>query len=229
MVHWVYNYHHNNDIIVYNLPENNVLKSSLVKSQFILPDGQPIIWASRLLLEKAIVKRLPGSDIFPLMWEKAIVNNISILLLLPNDVIAAKLKAEYPSAYTYVLPFFQKDDRETIMHIVRESVDLILKNKIKLIMIGVTFPKQNLIAVGITAEIKMRNLDYKNYLIGMIGASFEFYLGIKSRAPLIYRKVGMEWLHRFFSEPKRLFKRYFIDSWHFIPIVFQEWKKSGRR
>ena len=36
------------------------------------------------------------------------------------------------------------------------------------------------------------------------------------RAPKIWQKIGMEWLYRCMKEPKRLFKRYFVDDMQFF-------------
>jgi len=215
-----------NDIIVYNLPENSELKPYLVNSQFILPDGQPIVWSSKLIQETSLKKRLPGSDLFPLMWNKIKSDKVSTLLLVPNEEVAKLLKSENKNCFIYVLPYFTKDDNKALNKIIKDCTEIILASKIKMVLIGVTFPKQNLIAVGIYEGINKRNKEYTSYLIGMIGASFEFYLGTKKRAPTVYQKLGVEWLYRFLSEPKRLFKRYFVDSWQFIPILYAEFRNN---
>jgi exopolysaccharide biosynthesis WecB/TagA/CpsF family protein len=49
-----------------------------------------------------------------------------------------------------------------------------------------------------------------------LGATIDFEAGTLQRAPLFYRKIGMEWLYRFFKEPKRLFRRYFVDDTKFF-------------
>lgn len=43
-----------------------------------------------------------------------------------------------------------------------------------------------------------------------------FEAGTLKRAPAIWQKIGMEWLYRCMKEPKRLFKRYFIDDMQFF-------------
>jgi len=42
------------------------------------------------------------------------------------------------------------------------------------------------------------------------------------------RMVGLEWLHRVASEPKRLARRYLRDAWLFPQIVAREWWKGLR-
>lgn len=52
-----------------------------------------------------------------------------------------------------------------------------------------------------------------------VGAALEFTAGAKSRAPAFVQKGGMEWAWRFAQEPRRLFRRYFMDSWTFLRAV----------
>jgi N-acetylglucosaminyldiphosphoundecaprenol N-acetyl-beta-D-mannosaminyltransferase len=45
-----------------------------------------------------------------------------------------------------------------------------------------------------------------------IGASIEFLLGRKARAPVWMQRLGIEWLFRLVSEPGRLWRRYLVDG-----------------
>jgi N-acetylglucosaminyldiphosphoundecaprenol N-acetyl-beta-D-mannosaminyltransferase len=56
-----------------------------------------------------------------------------------------------------------------------------------------------------------------------IGATIDFLAGEKRRAPLWMRRVGLEWLHRVASEPRRLARRYARDAWIFPRLVWREW------
>jgi len=56
-----------------------------------------------------------------------------------------------------------------------------------------------------------------------IGATIDFIAGEKSRAPLWMQKIGLEWLHRMLSEPRRLAKRYLVDAVIFPKLIFNEW------
>ena len=64
-------------------------------------------------------------------------------------------------------------------------------------------------------------------LIG-IGGSLDFITGSTQRAPAWMQRVGLEWLHRALSEPRRLVGRYARDIRVFIPgVAAQAWR--GRR
>ena len=49
-----------------------------------------------------------------------------------------------------------------------------------------------------------------------LGATIDFEAGNVKRAPMIWQRVYLEWFYRFCKEPKRLFKRYFIDDMKFF-------------
>ena len=53
------------------------------------------------------------------------------------------------------------------------------------------------------------------------GATVDFLAGNVSRAPTWMSNHGLEWLYRFFQEPKRLFKRYFIDDVKVLGLVWK--------
>ena len=60
------------------------------------------------------------------------------------------------------------------------------------------------------------------------GASAEFYLGVKRRAPTIMQNTGLEWLWRWGQEPKRLSQRYFVSSWGFVGAIRDDLMRMRR-
>ncbi len=57
-----------------------------------------------------------------------------------------------------------------------------------------------------------------------IGASIEFLLGRKARAPRWIQSLRMEWAFRLLSEPRRLWRRYLVSGPKILRIV-HEWKR----
>ena len=49
-----------------------------------------------------------------------------------------------------------------------------------------------------------------------LGAMVDFEAGIVKRCPLWLQRMGLEWLWRFCQEPRRLFRRYFIQDMQFF-------------
>ena len=53
-----------------------------------------------------------------------------------------------------------------------------------------------------------------------IGISLSFLAGDQPRAPVAMQRLGLEWMHRLWHEPRRLFKRYLIQGLPFVLRLF---------
>jgi N-acetylglucosaminyldiphosphoundecaprenol N-acetyl-beta-D-mannosaminyltransferase len=62
------------------------------------------------------------------------------------------------------------------------------------VIIGLGFPKQEFLGLALYQKLKEDNIP--NPLFLFLGASADFYVGTKKRAPLLLQKMGLEWLHR---------------------------------
>ena len=81
------------------------------------------------------------------------------------------------------------------------------------VLVGVGCPKQE---KWIDAhKDKMPHVD----IWMALGATIDFEAWNVKRAPKIFQLWYMEWFYRFLQEPKRMYKRYFIDDvkffWYF--------------
>ena len=54
-----------------------------------------------------------------------------------------------------------------------------------------------------------------------MGGCIDFIGADIKRAPMWMQKSGLEWFFRFAQEPKRLFKRYFVDDMQIFPLVLK--------
>jgi len=55
-----------------------------------------------------------------------------------------------------------------------------------------------------------------------VGAGLEFFVEEKRRAPRWMRRFGLEWFWRLAQEPRRLFRRYILNSWSFLGAVWRD-------
>lgn len=62
-----------------------------------------------------------------------------------------------------------------------------------------------------------------------VGAAFEFLAGFRKEAPRWMQRMGLEWLHRLLSEPRRLWKRYLIGNPLFVAGVLVDALFPSRR
>lgn len=178
---------------------NHFVKNSV----FIVPDGQAIVWASKIL-GSPLKARITGSDFFPHLWKHILKEDKKVFCLVSTEEIADRLIKENPKVILDVPDFFDKTDKNKIDEIAQRIASQHINSKLDYVILGLGFPKQELIY---KRTLELLN-GYDKPLFMPLGASFEFYLNLKKRAPLFWQKIGMEWFYRMMSEPRRMIRRY---------------------
>ena len=62
-----------------------------------------------------------------------------------------------------------------------------------------------------------------------VGGSFDVAAGKVARAPMLWQRLGLEWLYRVKQEPRRLWKRYLVTNTIFARMLFREWLRRPAR
>jgi N-acetylglucosaminyldiphosphoundecaprenol N-acetyl-beta-D-mannosaminyltransferase len=146
-----------------------------------------------------------------------------VLVVAPSTFVATGLSLSRSETEFYV-PGFLKTENNSDFEIEADKIaKQILTLGANYVLIGLGFPKQELLGKLIYERLKPFEI---NPLFMLLGASFEFYLGIKKRAPKWMQKLGLEWLHRFYSEPKLLFRRYTVGNIRFLLLCVLEFRKQ---
>lgn len=143
-------------------------------------------------------------------------NGIDHLFICPDEQNSQRLANQVRQIYPNL-------KCEYIVPVVTSSLDILSvdvakkidKRSFDYIWIGIGTPKQDFLA----QQLSVTN---SGVYILCIGAALEFLAGTKAEAPIFLQNLGMEWLFRFAQEPRRLFRRYFIDSWGFISLMLRE-------
>ncbi len=189
----------------------------------VLADGQPIVWATRLL-GRPLKTRVAGSDLFPALCAQAAASGRRLFFLggEPGAADRAReiLTARHPGLQvvgTACPPFgFERDPAR-----LADLTAAVRATGAEILLVGLGSPKQerwlrdHLAATGATVGIG-------------IGVSFSFVAGTVRRAPRWMQRSGLEWLHRLSQEPGRLAYRYLVRGWGFVPILAREWWRGGR-
>ena len=55
-----------------------------------------------------------------------------------------------------------------------------------------------------------------------VGAAFDFHAGRVRQAPAWMQRSGLEWFHRLMMEPRRLWRRYLLQTPLFLPLWFMQ-------
>ena len=186
-------------------------------SEYVLCDGTPIKWAAGFL-NTPIVERITGLDLLPNLVAHCAKHDFSIFLLGASPGVGEQLKqtihAQYPHCKVvgvYVPPFMKVFSEEENI----KMIDAINAVSPDVLLVSLTAPKQD---IWIAQNLHRVNASIQ---IG-IGGAFEVMAGLAKRAPKWMHTAGLEWLYRFIQEPKRLFRRYFIEAPLFIPLILKQ-------
>lgn len=186
------------------------------RSQYVLPDGMPIVAASRLL-GAPLAARLTGSGLFEVLWPALVAQDRPVLVLTASTAIARRLSYEAPAAAFVTPPLFDANDADAVDQVVDDLLREAEARRPELVLFGIGHPKDPILA--------SRFLERWPVALGRrplcccLGGSFAMYAGFKRRAPTWMQKVGLEWFFRFVQEPRRLFRRYFVRDAAFLAIV----------
>jgi N-acetylglucosaminyldiphosphoundecaprenol N-acetyl-beta-D-mannosaminyltransferase len=188
------------------------LRAAINGADMATPDGKPV--AVALALQG--FRRQPRISGPELMWkccERAADSGVSVFLYGSTAenllVLIEMLKASFPQlkiADAYAPPFRQLNDEED-----RDVVRRINDSGAGLVFVGLGCPKQ---------ELWMANHKGRIHAVMLgVGAAFDFHSGKVRRAPQWMQDLGLEWLSRLLTEPRRLWRRYLITNSIFLTYL----------
>ncbi len=197
--------------------EDVELRRILMDAHLVLCDGTPLLWASRLL-GNPLPERVAGSDLTPLLIKIAAEKQYRIFFLGGSPESTSKavevLKVKYPNlpmAGHYSPPFaklLEMDHEEIRRRVMAAQPDLLF------------------VAFGCPKQEKWISMHYRSLGVPVcvgVGATIDFIAGTSRRAPKWMQKTGLEWTFRLGQEPRRLFKRYANDLFHFSIGILKQW------
>jgi len=174
-----------------------------------VPDGRPLVWAQKLLGYKEAYQ-VRGSDLMLHVCKAAEERNIPIGIYGGSEKalkgFQSFLENRYPNLHVaYSLsPPFRKLSKAEDAKVINDTND----SGARILFVGLGCPKQEFWMAEQKGKINC-------VMIG-IGAAFDFFGGTKRQAPKIMQQTGTEWLFRFASEPRRLWKRYLKHNPRFV-------------
>jgi N-acetylglucosaminyldiphosphoundecaprenol N-acetyl-beta-D-mannosaminyltransferase len=218
----------NVDILVQGR-RNPELHRILCEADLVLCDGQPLVWASRLL-GNALPERVAGSDLTPRLIAQAerLGHRIFLLGASPeaNAQAAERLRKRHPrleiaGGYSPPhRPLDQMDHEEIVCRVRAAEPDILF------------------VSFGCPKQEQWISMHYRELGVPVclgVGATIDFLAGRVPRAPLWMRRSGLEWTFRLLQEPRRLFRRYLNDLLCFGPDLLAQgyahtlglWRRQG--
>ncbi|NEU13493.1 WecB/TagA/CpsF family glycosyltransferase [Methylobacterium sp. BTF04] len=183
-----------------------------------LCDSKPIVALSRLLRGGELL-HLPGSTLTEILFRDLIRPGDRIALVVGDAEIAATMQATFPGIdfQAFVAPPNVDRDPSALS----ACAAFVAGSTARFTFIAIGSPRSERIAF-------QASLDPEAKGIGLcVGASLEFLLGRKRRAPIWMQRAGLEWLHRLGSEPRRLWRRYLLRILPLGRLVLIEFATLG--
>lgn len=164
----------------------------LHKADLVLADGIGVVYSAKIL-GRPLKGKVPGIDFAQrlLVWMAKHGKRLFLLGAKPGvaELAAANLKAAYPGLIVCgTHDGYFKEDAPVVEAIRQSAADVVF------VCLGA--PKQELWMAQHGPETGAR------LMIGL-GGALDVFAGVVERAPEVYQKLGLEWLHRLIKEPQR--------------------------
>lgn len=183
------------------------------KAEWVVCDSKILLLCSKLL-KNSLREAIPGSSFFTSYYiYHRDDENCKIFLLGAMEGVAVKAMENINrkigrqivvGAYSPSYGFEKKPDENARIY------QMINESEANVVLVGVGCPKQE---KWIDAhKDKMPDVD----IWMALGATIDFEAGNVKRAPKWIQACAMEWFYRFLMEPRRMFRRYFVDDVKFF-------------
>lgn len=188
-------------------------RGCVISANCNLPDGKPLSVLTSLSRER--LGQVRGPSFFEKVMDEGRALDLRHYLLGSTPDTLAALKTSLEARYSGVNivgtmspPFGPVSAAE-----LAEQDRIIALSNPHVVWVGLGTPKQ---------DFEVQRLARENGFVAVaVGAAFDFSAGTKREAPSWIQKVGAEWLYRFGTEPRRLWKRYLVGNFLFIWAVIR--------
>ncbi|MBP8133885.1 MAG: WecB/TagA/CpsF family glycosyltransferase [Zoogloea sp.] len=192
------------------------LRQIINDCDLINADGMPVVWASRLL-GQPLKERVTGIDLFEALMKRSAEQGWRVFLLGAREEVVSGVAHIYPARYPgltlagYRNGYWTPEEEEGV-------VAAIAATRPDILFVAISSPKKEAFLARYQEAMKVP------FAMG-VGGTFDVAVGLVSRAPVWMQKAGLEWFYRFLQEPRRMFRRYFIDDMAFVALFAREWIK----
>jgi N-acetylglucosaminyldiphosphoundecaprenol N-acetyl-beta-D-mannosaminyltransferase len=185
-------------------------------SGLTVPDGMPLVWIG-WLKGFSYMDRVYGPDLMLKLCKISVDKEFSHFLYGGEQGVAEELKRclmqNFPGINivgTYTPPF-----RELNLHEEEELSRQVAMVKPDIFWVGLSTTKQEKFI-----KEYLHKLDTKVMLA--VGAAFDFHSGRIKEPPQWVKRMGLQWLHRLMTEPRRLWRRYLFNNPLFLLKILRQ-------
>jgi N-acetylglucosaminyldiphosphoundecaprenol N-acetyl-beta-D-mannosaminyltransferase len=195
------------------LRDDERLRAVVESCELVSVDGQPVVWASRLLRDP-LPERVAGIDLMFRLLELSEERGYRVFVLGARQEVletaVARLAERYPrlTIAGFHHGYFADEESAEICELVRAAAPDIL-------LVAMTSPRKEYWLAEHAPELGVP------FSMG-VGGSIDVVAGLTKRAPRWMQRAGLEWFYRFAQEPLRLGPRYLRTNARFAALLARE-------
>lgn len=201
--------------------DDPVLKDVVNGAALVTSDGMPLVWGLRLLGIKS-AERVYGPDLTQWLCASAEKQEVPVGFYGGSpeslDSLLEELGRKFPDlkvCFALSPPFRPPTPGEN------DKIAIMINDSgVKLLFVGLGCPKQEKWMAAQQHKIRA-------VMVG-VGAAFDFISGSKPHAPQWIQRIGLEWLFRLATEPRRLWRRYMVHNPRFLVLFLKQIMRTGR-
>lgn len=175
-------------------------RDSLVAADVVHADGEPIVWASRMLCAASIPERTGTTDLVHAVGRASSPDTLRVYFLGAKAPVVARAAERFVGLYPqadlvgFRDGYFSDSELDAIAAQVNAS-------GANIVFLGLGKPREQRVALDLAPRLHAR-------WIITCGGCLDFLAGDAPRAPQWMQRFGLEWLYRMANDPKRLAWRY---------------------
>lgn len=207
-----------NAFSIVSAQEDPEFAKAINESDLSVIDGVPVAWVGRRLTREAC-ERLSGPDLMHLMLSEPAYADLRHFVYGGSEETLRRLEFRYSRGGTqnprrivgaWSPPFRELTPQEETALMTTLSA---LKPDIMWVCLGTARQEKWMAAMKDKLGVPV---------LAGVGAAVDFLSGNKSRAPRWMQNIGLEWLYRLATEPRRLWRRYILGNISFIMLAAAE-------
>jgi len=204
---------------IVKLQADKQLRQAVLSCDLINADGQPIVWASRIL-QVPIKERVTGVDLFAGLVKRCAERGYRPFFLgAKQEVVMRVVEILQQQHHSLQIAGSRNGywNPEQEADVVKE----IQQTKPDVLFVAMSSPKKELFLNTWKQQLSVP------FVMG-VGGTFDVVAGQVKRAPLWMQRSGLEWLFRLSQEPRRMWRRYLVEDMAFFRLVWAEWRAQRR-
>ncbi len=189
------------------------LREATARCELVTADGQPVVWASRLLGD-ALPVRVAGIDLMQALLARAVLRGYRVYILGGRREVLERAVQHICAEYAGVSVVGYRDgyygDAEEAG-----------------VAAAIALAQADILFVAMSSPRKEYFLARHGRSLGVpfvmgVGGAIDVLAGVTRRAPVVMQRGGLEWLFRFAQEPRRLGPRYISTNTRFVALLSRQ-------